>query len=55
MAERKYKGFWEYFIDGKKVSEEEARRQMERNQRLLATGNPEDLDKCKFVRMERHS
>lgn len=52
MAKRTYKGHWEYYIDGQKVTEEEARRQMERNQRLLATGKPEDLDKCKFVRME---
>lgn len=54
MGKREYKGFWEYFIDGRKVTEEEAIRQMNRNQRLLSTGRPEDLDKCKFVRMERH-
>ena len=54
MARREYKGFWKYYIDGKQVTEEEARSQMERNNCLLLTGKPEDLDKCKTVRMERH-
>lgn len=52
MAKREYKGYWKYYIDRKQVTEEEARKQMEQNYRLLATGKPEDLDKCKFVIME---
>ena len=40
----------EYYVDGNKVTEEEARLQERENERLQCTGEPEDLLKMKEVR-----